>query len=453
MPWPTAGKLTSPLFSTKAMSAVFSDAGRIQAMLDVEAGLARAEAACGVIPAQMADPIAAACKAELFDLAQLGRLAVSSGNLAVPLVLELTQKIEADTAEAARWVHWGATSQDIVDTGLVLQIRAAMPILEDILTALCGVLARIADTHAETPMTGRTLLQQAVPTTLGLKAAGWLTAISEAEARLSAAGSEAQMLQFGGAAGTLSALQGEGLAVAAALAAELALPLPPLPWHSQRGRIADLGCALALLLGTLGKLARDLALMAQTEIGEFHEPGDGRGGSSAMPNKANPVGCARILAAAKRAPHLAATLLAAMDQEHERGLGGWHAEWEVLPELFRLTAMAAEAALDLTRSGIFDTARMRANLDASGGFVMAETVAVALAARIGRSAAHALVGAAARRAKDERLSFADALAAHAGIAQHLEPGDLVRLLDPLNALGAAPEMTRRAIRHYHSRKT
>jgi 3-carboxy-cis,cis-muconate cycloisomerase len=454
MTWPVSGALLGPLFSTEAMAGVFSDVARLQAMLDVEAALAGAEAACGVIPAAAVDSISAACKAERHDLEALGRAAVDSGNLAIPLVKALTAKVAAHDTEAARWVHWGATSQDIIDTGLVLQIRAALPLLQRDLGALCDDLAALAETHAETPIAGRTLMQQAVPTTLGLKAVGWLGGLSHAGTRLAAAGDAALTLQFGGAAGTLAALDGKGPAVAAALAERLGLAVPALPWHSERGRIADLGCALALLIGAAGKFARDLALMAQTEIGEFAEsPGDGKGGSSAMPHKANPVGCARILAAARRAPGLAATLLAAMDQEHERALGGWHAEWEVLPELFRLASMAVAEAGELARRGVFDAARMRANLDATSGLIMAEAVTVALATRICKSAAQSLLEKAARRARSEGLPLREALAADPEFTAHIGPAERDELLRPETYLGAAPEMARQAAKVYHAYKS
>jgi 3-carboxy-cis,cis-muconate cycloisomerase len=318
---------------------------------------------------------------------------------------------------------------------------------------LGAALAGLAEQHAATPLAGRTLMQQAVPTTLGAKAAGWLDGLSHARDRLHAAGAAALTLQFGGAAGTLAALQDKGAGVAHALAAELRLAAPLLPWHSQRERIADLGGALALLIGSLGKFALDLALMAQTEIGEFAEPsGDGKGGSSAMPHKANPVGCARILAAARRAPGLAATLLAAMAQEHERALGGWHAEWEALPELFGLAAMAAETASGLAHEGRFHPERMRANLDLTGGLIMAEAITIALAAKLGKPAAQALLERAARRARTENLPLRDALAAEPDVAGQLSPAELDELLRPESYLGAAPELARRAAKHYHAQK-
>jgi 3-carboxy-cis,cis-muconate cycloisomerase len=453
MAWPTSGTLLGPLFSTDAIASIFSDTARLQAMLDAEAALAEAEAAVGIIPSAAAQLIGAACRAELFDLEALGRAAVDGGNLAIPLVKALTVSVAERDAEAARWVHWGATSQDIIDTGLVLQVRAALPAIDADLSALSDALAGLAERYADTPLSGRTLMQQAVPTTLGMKAAGWLAGVEHSRTRLTEAGNAALTLQFGGAAGTLAALKDKGPAVAAAMAQRLGLALPDTPWHTQRGRIADLGCALALVLGSLGKFARDLALMAQTEIGEFSEDsGHGKGGSSAMPHKANPVGCARILAAARRAPGTAATLLAAMDQEHERALGGWHAEWQALPELFSLAAMASAAARDLAGQGQFHTDAMRANLGVTDGLIMAEGVTVALGERIGKSAAAALLEKAARRARTGRLSLAQALAAEPAVVQRFSAADLDRLLEPGNYLGAAPEMARSAAKRYYAKK-
>ena len=453
MAWPMSGTLLGPLFATQAMASVFADSARLQAMLDVEAALAKAEGLCGVIPADAASAIVAACKAELFDLDALGQAAQGGGNLAIPMVKALTAKVAERDAEMARWVHWGSTSQDIIDTGLVLQIRAALPLIDADLGALCDALASLADSHAETPLAGRTLMQQAVPTTLGAKAAGWLCGIAHSRARLGEAGKAALALQFGGAAGTIASLHDKGPAVASALAQELGLTLPDLPWHAQRERFADLGCALALLIASLAKFARDLALMAQTEVGEFSEAGgEGKGSSSAMPHKANPVGCARILAAAKRAPGLAATLLAAMDHEHERGLGVWQAEWEALPELFGLAAMASAVAGDLARHGQFHLEAMAANLGITSGLIMAEAVTVALGERIGKSAAQSLLEKAARRARAEHRPLGQVLAAEADIARHFTAADIDRLLDPLAYLGAAPEMARQVAKRYHDEK-
>jgi 3-carboxy-cis,cis-muconate cycloisomerase len=428
------------------MAAVFSDRARLQGMLDFEAALARAEAATGVIPSAAADAIARACLADRFDPEALGQEAAQAGNPAIPMVKQLTALVAADDPAAARFVHWGATSQDAMDTGLVLQLRAGLGAMEPDLRRLSAALAALAEAHAETPMIGRTWLQHAVPVTFGLKAAGWLSAIERSRARIEAAGRSAQVVQFGGAAGTLAALGSRGLDVAAALAEILDLFLPDLPWHAHRDRLADMGAALALLVGTLGKMARDLSLLMQTEVAEALEPsGQGRGGSSTMPHKRNPIACAVALAAATRVPNLAATLFAAMPQEHERGLGGWHAEWETLPEIFLLASGALRQMTDAIDGLTVDPRRMRENLDATRGLVMAEAVTMALGERIGRSEAHHLVEAACRRAVEEGAHLRDILGRDPAIAGHLTAEQLDRLFLPEAYLGVAERLVRQAL--------
>ena len=310
-------------FSTPAMLAVWSDAATVRAMLDVEAALAQAEGAVGVIPAQAVAPIRAVCANVTLDLDALGAAAASAGNLAIPLVKQLTAAVAQHDENAARYVHWGATSQDIIDTGLMLQWRQSADLIEADLLRLADALAALAQRHRNTPMVARTWLQQALPTTFGRKVAGWLEAVHRAQDRFTALSAHVPALQFGGAAGTLASLGEHARAVAQTLAHELDLPLPALSWHGEQDRIAEIGTTLALLTGTLGHFARDLSLMMQTEVSEVSEPsGAGKGGSSTMPHKRNPVGCATVLAAATRMPALASTLLSALPQEHERALGG-----------------------------------------------------------------------------------------------------------------------------------
>jgi 3-carboxy-cis,cis-muconate cycloisomerase len=428
------------------MAAVFSDRARLQGMLDFEAALARAEAAVGLIPSAAADAIARACQADRFDLHALGRQTAQAGNPAIPLVQRLTALVAADDPVAAGFVHWGATSQDAMDTGLVLQLRAGLGAMEPDLRRLLAALAALAEAHARTPMIGRTWLQHAVPVTFGLKVAGWLSAVERSRDRIEAAGRLACVLQFGGGAGTLAALGSRGLDVAAALAKLLDLSLPDLPWHAQRDRLADMGAALALLVGTLGKMARDLSLLMQTEVGEVFEPAEeGRGGSSTMPHKRNPVACAVVLAAAARVPNLAATLFAAMPQEHERGLGGWHAEWETLPQIFLLASGALQHIADAIDGLTVDPRRMRENIDATSGLVMAEAVTMALAERIGRSEAHHLVEAACRRAVEQGAQLRDVLGHDPAVVEHLTDDQLDRLFVPESYLGVAEDLVRRAL--------
>jgi 3-carboxy-cis,cis-muconate cycloisomerase len=432
------------LFLSAEMAAVFDDRARLQGMLDFEAALARAQAAYGLVPPEAAAAITAACGAGIYDLGALGAATAKAGNPAIPMVKALTAEVAQRDAAAANFVHWGATSQDAIDTGLVLQIRRAHPLLDTDFDRLERALARLAERHTATVMVGRTLLQQAVPITFGLKAAGWLSATLRVRRRFAEAAERVRVLQFGGAAGSLSSLGDRGLDVAATLARELGLDLPDLPWHAHRDRLVDLAGALGLVAGVLGKLGRDLSLLMQNEVAEVREPLEaGKGGSSTMAQKQNPVACTVALAAATRVPGLVATLLAAMPQEHERGLGGWHAEWETIPEVFGLVAGAARAMAETFESLEIDAARMRENLDRTGGLVMAEAVVLALAERIGRREAQASIEEAVHRSRATGQSFADVLKSDSKITQWIGPRDLERLLDPEHHLGeAAPFVAR-----------
>jgi 3-carboxy-cis,cis-muconate cycloisomerase len=415
------------------MRETFSDRSRLQGILDFEAALARAEARVGVIPAAAADVIKGHCVAEHFDFTELAVAASSAGNIAIPTVAALRRRVAKDDAKAADFVHWGATSQDAIDTGLVLQIRRGAALLDADADRLADVLAKLAEAHAATPILGRTWLQAAVPITFGLTAAGWLDAVERSQEHLAQAARAAGVIQLGGAAGSLAALGDRGRDVAQALAKELALESPELPWHAHRDRIVNLGAALGALIGTLGKIARDISLLMQSEIAEVSEPAaPGRGTSSSMPQKRNPVACAAALAAATRAPGLVATLFAGMPQEHQRGLGGWQAEWDTLPELFLLAADALSHMLGAAEGLVVNTARMRENIDAANGVVMAESVTMALTPAIGRERANALVETASRRALDQRVHLRVALASDGEASRHLTP----QMLDQIFSLDA-----------------
>jgi 3-carboxy-cis,cis-muconate cycloisomerase len=413
----------------------FTLTARLQAMLDVEAALAEAEAALEIIPRSAVRAIRDACRAGLYDSAAIAAAARRAGNLAIPLVRELTRRVAAADSDAARYVHWGTTSQDIIDTALVLQLRDSIPAIVEDLTRAAEAAVGHARRHANTPMAGRTWLQQATPVTFGLKAAGYVDALDRVARGIRSALNGTMVLQFGGASGTLAALGDRGGAVATRVAAALGLEVPAIPWHAHRDRLAALCCALGVAAGTAGKVARDVALLAQTEIGEAHE-GPSDGGSSTMPQKQNPVGSAAVLAAAVRTPGLVATVLAAMPQEHERALGGWQSEWDTIPGLVVLTADAAAAIADVLEHLVLDPARMRANLDASGGLPLAEAVAMRLAPRLGRQEAQALVERAARRAAGERRTFADVLAEDPQIAAILDRRAIDETLAPENYLGS-----------------
>ena len=350
------------------VAARLSDHFQLQMMLDVEAALADTEATAGVVPASCVAPIQSAAKAELYDCAIIAAEAADAGNAVIPLVRHLTERVAAIDADAARYVHWGATSQDILDTGLVLQLRATVPTILDHVERATRADADQARRYADATMPGRTWLQQATPITFGPKAAGWADALDRTRRRVGTALDDTLVLQFGGALRTLAALGSHGLAVTDALAARLDLRAPDIPWHTHRDRFAQFACALGVVTGTAGKIARDFTLLAQTKIGEaFERPVDGRGGSSTMPQKRNPVSASVALAAAMRAPGLVAAMLGAMVQEHERGLGGWQAEWDTLPDLVLVSAGGAKAVADAHDSLSVDTDRMRTNVDASGG--------------------------------------------------------------------------------------
>ena len=426
------------LIGEARVAAQFSGTTQLQMMLDVEAALADAEASVGVVPASSVAAIRSAARAELYDHAALAAESAHVGNPVIPLVRQLTERVAATDADAARYVHWGATSQDILDTGLVLQLRAAVPIVAEHLDRAASAAADLARRYADTPMAGRTWLQQATPTTFGLKAAGWLDALDRTRRQLDTALDGALVLQFGGAAGTLASLGADGPAVTEALAARLDLRVPDTPWHTQRDRLAHLACALGTATGTAGKIARDLSLLAQTEIGEVWErPVEGRGGSSTMPQKRNPVSASVALAAAHRAPGLVATILGAMLQEHERGVGGWQAEWDTLPDLVVVSAGGARAVADALDGLVVDEARMRANLEAAGGALGAEAVAMALAETLGKREAHACVEAACHRASAERRPLVDVLAEDPTVAGHLDRAEIERRLTPEHYLGSA----------------
>src|SRR6202045_303684 len=422
--------LLAPMLSSAALGAVCDDVACLQNMLDFEAALARAEAATGVIPASAAGAIGKACKAEAFDLAGLAEAATRSGNLAIPLVKALTAAVAGADAEAARYVHWGATSQDVIDSAAMLTLRAAIEaLLSDIDRAIAGF-AKLARTHRDTPMVARTWLQHALPMPFGLKLAEYAAALHRSRVRLLRFRNDTLALQFGGAAGTLAALGDKGLVVAEQLARELELPLPDAPWHSHRDRLAEAASVLAIIAGTCGKIARDVQLMMQTDVSEAFEPsGEGRGGSSTMPHKRNPVAAASAIAAATMAPNLAATIFAAQVGDHERSAGPWHAEWPTLPSLLLVNSRALSAIVDIAEGLEVDAARMRANLDMTGGLIMAEAVAMALAEQIGKSDAHHAVEAASKKAIAEKKTLRDVLAKDTKGTAHLSAYKKTKLFE------------------------
>ncbi|ELS43371.1 3-carboxy-cis,cis-muconate cycloisomerase [Pseudomonas syringae] len=441
-----SNQLFDAYFMQPEMREIFSDEGRVQGMLDFEAALARAQARVGLIPPEVVADIELSCDARLFDFDALAIAIGSAGNSAIPLVKALGKQIAARSAEAERYVHMGATSQDVMDSGLVLQLRRAIALLERDLSRLADAMAEQAQRHACTPLAGRTWLQQATPVTLGMKIAGWLGAVTRHRQRLNEIKPRLLCLQFGGASGSLAALGDQAFSVAEALADELQLALPEQPWHTQRDRLVEFAGLLGLIAGSLGKLGRDVSLLMQTELGEVFEPSaPGKGGSSTMPHKRNPVGAAVMISTATRAPGLVGTMLSAMPQEHERSLGLWHAEWETLPELCCLVSGSLQQALQVIPGLQVDAERMAINLQSTKGLVLAEAVSIALAQRIGRDAAHHLIEQCCRRAVEQSAHLRQVLGETPQVSEQFSSDELDRLLDPAHYLGQARHWVERAV--------
>jgi 3-carboxy-cis,cis-muconate cycloisomerase len=426
----------SAIFVPEELREAVSDRAWLQGMLDAERALAAAGAAVGLVPKDAAARIGDVCRAELYDPAGLAHDGRLVGNPAEPLLRELRS---AAGEEAADYVHLGATSQDIVDTAAMLVSRRAVVLVLAELDRLAGGCATLARAHRSTPMAARTLLQQAVPTTFGLKAAGWLVCALEVRERLVAVRDDRLAAQLGGAAGTLAALGDEASEVVRLYAQELGLAEPILPWHSNRQRIAELGAALGGVAGAGEKVGRDIVLLAQTEVGEVAEASGGR--SSTMPQKRNPIRSTLAVACARLAHAHAGVLLGEPAHEHERAVGGWHAEWEALSGALAFAGGAAAAAADAVTGLEVDVERMRANLDATGGLVLAERISFALTSRLGRSQAHDVVAEAAGAASFRHALLADPRAA-------LGEEELDVLLDPTGYVGAAEVLVDRALGQY-----
>jgi 3-carboxy-cis,cis-muconate cycloisomerase len=432
--------LFSGLFARGEAARAASERAFLRAMLDFEVALMSALAHAGLAPQAAAGELAQiASQAAELDLARLGAGAGEQGTPVPALLGALRERL---SAEAAAHLHTGATSQDVIDTaGMLVARRAVQPILDDLHRA-AEACAQLATEHRDTLATGRTLLQHALPVTLGLKAAGWLVGLEQAIRELVRVDREVLAVQFGGAVGTLAALGEHGLEVARHLAEELGLPEPPLPWHTIRLRPAALAGALAAATGVMGKVARDVVLLAQTEVAEAAEGGgEGRGGSSTMPHKRNPVGAVAVLACAQRAPGLVATIYAALPQEHERAAGAWQAEWPAMLELIRLTGSAAAHTRELLAGLEVDPAKLRADLDLTGGLLMSEAVATALSRSLGRAGAQRVVERAARAGRP----FRDALLEQPDVSHALGPDGVDRALDPAGYLGATAQLIDRAL--------
>ena len=431
------------LFGTPAMRAVFSDAGLVARYVDVEVALATAEASVGIIPQAAATAIATQTQASKIDLAQLKTETDVVGYPIVGIVHQMAKQC----GDAGRFVHWGATTQDIMDTATVLQVRAALALVGADLAAIEVALVGLATKYRDTVMAGRTHLQHALPITFGYKAAVWLSMIRRHRERLAQLEPRVLVAQFSGAAGTLASLGDKGLEVQAAFAAELGLEQPDITWHSARDGVAEAVSFLGLVTGSLSKIAVDVMLMMQTEIGEVFEPFvPGRGSSSTMPQKRNPISCEMIVALAKIVRAQAGLMLDGMAADHERATGPWHIEWIALPQAFVAASGALYQARFMLEGLIVEPAAMRRNLDATGGLIVAEAVMMALAPHIGRGAAHDVVYACCRDALEHRTPLLDQLRQHPDITRHFDAAALEGLVEPSNYLGVAQAMVDRMVR-------
>jgi 3-carboxy-cis,cis-muconate cycloisomerase len=437
------------IFSTEAMRTVFSDETRVQKYLDIEAALARVQARLGIIPKEAAEEIVRHGQASEFDMALLKRQTERIGYPVLPVVQQLVAKCKDGLGE---WCHWGATTQDITDTATVLQIRDALVLVESELVAIADALAALARKHRDTPMAGRSNLQQAVPITFGYKVATILAAIERHRARLEELRPRVLVGEFGGAAGTLASLGRDGLKVQEGLMKELGLGQPAIAWHTVRDCIAEAGCFLGLVTGTLAKLATDVKLLMQTEVEEVYEPfAEGRGSSSTMPQKRNPISCLYIIACTSMVRQNVAALLDAMVEDHERATGPWEIEWIAVPEIFCLASGALHQSKLIAQGLEVNEKKMRENLNITNGMIVSEAVMMGLGPHLGRQRAHDLVYDICRKAIGTGRDFLDLLAEDKEIARHMDRAALSELCDPANYLGLAVEMVDRVLAMRHDR--
>jgi 3-carboxy-cis,cis-muconate cycloisomerase len=438
--------LIDSLATTGPLADLFSNESVLQAMLDFEVALARAEARLGIVPQAAAEAIKAAAQAADFDVAKLVRESMRAGTPSIPLVKALTANVRAVNPDAASFVHWGATSQDVADTALILLLKRAQLIISADLARLEDALCHLSAEHESTVILGRTLLQGAPPTTFGLKVAGWTGAIRRSRARLESAFCEALVLQFGGASGTLAAFGNDGLDVGRAIAEQLGLAFPDAPWHTHRDRLAAVIVACGVLTGSLGKMARDISLLMQGEVAEVSEPvGEDRGGSSTMPQKRNPIASSLTLAAANRVPGLVAAFLSEMIQEHERAVGGWQAEWPTVAATIQSTGLAASSMAEAAEGLEVNKTRMRENIIATRGTVFAERAMIVLGKSIGRDVAHKLLKDATIKADAQGRSLSTVLAEMPEVTRFVDTATLSDLEKPESYLGVSGTLRKRLL--------
>ena len=440
---PADSEIFGALYGSAEMRGLFSDRARLQAMLDVEAALARVEARLGIIPAEAAKAITAAATV---DRLALDEIAASTRVVGYPVVGLVKALGRAAGGDAARYVHWGATTQDILDTALVLQIRKGLDLIRDDLVRTARALVAKAQAHRGELMAGRTHLQHALPVTFGYKCAVWAAPLLDDLERLDALRARVLKVQFGGAVGSLASLGDKGRAVAEGLAQELGLATPDAPWHVSRGALAETVCALGIVCGNLAKFATDIILLMQTEVGEVFEPHQvGRGGSSTMPQKRNPIASEYVIASARGVQALVPLMLSAMADDHERGTGPWQSEPLALPQSFVLTSGALTHAAVMAEGMTVDAERMRHNLDSTNGLILAEAVMIAAARAVGRAKAHDIVEHACSRAIEQHHHLADVLKDDPELMNHMKPDEIDRLLDPAGYVGECREIVDRVV--------
>lgn len=439
-------RLIDSLVTTPPIAEIFSDRSVLQAMLGFEVALARAEARINIIPQSAADAIVTAATGDDFDVAAMASAAPQSATPAIPVINALREKVRGINRDLSVYVHMGATSQDMCDTAMVLLLKQTWPHLHGDLVRVEKALRRLAEQHKKTVMLGRTLMRSAAITTFGLKAAGWLAGISRAARRLKSSFVEALVLQFGGPTGTLAGLGSNGLAVAEVLARDLGLTLPEAPWHTQRDRFAGVVCDCGVLVGCLGKMAVDIRLLMQDEVAEVAEPrAPGRGSSSSMPHKINPVGCTLAVAAASRLPGLAASYLSGMLQEHERAAGSWQAEWSIISDVIGATAMALSAMAEVAEGLTVDAVRMRGNIELNHGLVFADHAITLLSSKLGRENARKIVEDALQESRLSGRRFGDVLSENQQVKEHFGVAVRRDVEDPEQYLGMAEEFSRRLL--------
>lgn len=439
-------RLYERIFYNEKVNRLFTDEAVINYMLRFESALAAAQAKCKIIPDAAAQFIDECCSVKNINIERLIAEAALGGNAAIPLIKQLTEVVKQKDEEAAKYIHFGTTSQDVIDTATMLQVRDAAQIIHDDLQQLIEQLISLTKEHTNTVMIGRSFMQHARPITFGYKVAGWLEPLLRSQKAIQELLKDGFALQLGGAVGTLSGMKEKGLQVSETMAAILNLSNPLKPWHTQRDYFAGIVATLGILTGNIGKIAQDISLLMQTEIAEVMEPSaEGKGSSSTMPHKRNPVGCVAILANAARVPGLVSTMFACMSHDHERATGLWHAEWETLASVVQLTAGCVRKALEATNGLEVRKEQMLQNLELTRGLIYAENVSLALAAKIGKAEAHELVEKFSKQAISENFHLRDLLLSQAAVTAHLTSAEIESLFSPSMSIGLCEEFIKRMI--------